>query len=127
MKLIGSNLEKQAREELERSHQSLFYDEANSRLLNSIKSEFPDMHSAYVLDWVPEQGEDIFTVLVDSDAVAIFELTRSGCEVAKASSVKAVSDYQDSLRRNKQVKLLVALQLVSEKNGAANPYLSGKN
>ncbi|MFQ3789863.1 hypothetical protein [Halomonas sp. A29] len=101
MKLIGSDLEKQVREELERGHQYLFHDEANSRLLDSIKSEFPSMHLAYILDWVPEQGEDIFTVLVDSDAVAVFELPRSGCEVVKASSVKAVSNYQNSLSRNK--------------------------
>lgn len=59
MKLIGSRQEKKYREELKQSHWSLFHKNANLRLLKALKNICPDMRTAYVIEWVPDQGEDI--------------------------------------------------------------------
>ena len=114
MKLIRSGLEKKYRDELQSSHHALFYDSANRRLLNSIRRAFPKMYSAYVLDWIPEQGEDIFTVLVDDNTVATFELSRLNCELAEAQNVRMTKDYQRALQKHKMIKLLIALELAAE-------------
>ena len=111
MKLIRSGLES---DELQSSHHALFNDSANRRLLNSIRRAFPKMCSAYVLEWIPEQGENIFTVLVDDNTVATFELSRLNCELAEAQNVRMTKDYQRALQKHKMIKLLIALELAAE-------------
>lgn len=114
MKLIRSGLEKKYRDELQSGHHALFNDSANRRLLNSIRRAFPKMYSAYVLDWIPEQGEDIFTVLVDDNTVVTFELSKLDCELAEAQNVRMTKDYQRALKKHKMIKLLIALELAAE-------------
>ncbi|MBY8934410.1 hypothetical protein J1G32_08815 [Pseudomonas fluorescens] len=42
-------------------------------LLEVLRSCFPAINLAFVLDWVPEQGEDIYWVLIDNSRVAMIE------------------------------------------------------
>lgn len=66
LRLKGSKTEKDIRSQLIRSHQSLFNDEIRSGLLSVIKTFFPQMKTTYILYWTPEQGEDIFSLLINS-------------------------------------------------------------
>jgi len=119
MRLIGSDIEAKYRSELIHSNHLLFSGGGNRRLLASINRAFPDMKSAFVLDWVPEQGEDIFTVLVNDNKVAAFELPRSNNELADARNVQTVDAYRRGLRKHRAIKLAVALDLLS--NGYSRP------
>lgn len=114
MKLVGSNIEKQYRAELQRGHHALFFGTGNQRLLASITQSFPDRQTAFVLDWIPEEDEDIFTVLVDISIVAVFELLRSANGLAEAKNVRTVDEYRRNLKKQKMIKLLVALDLASK-------------
>lgn len=119
MKLIGSDIEAKYRSELIDSNHLLFSGRGNRRLLASINRAFSDMESAFVLDWVPEQGEDIFTVLVNDNKIAVFELARSSNELADACDVRTVEAYRRGLRKHRAIKLAVALDLLS--NGYSRP------
>lgn len=59
VKLIESKLEQELREQLILSNESLFKNEEKKRLLKAIKSLFREMKTAYIIHWIPEQGEDI--------------------------------------------------------------------
>lgn len=76
VKLIGSKTEQDYREQLIRGYNSLFHNENNKRLLSVLKEFFPVMKSAYFLECIPEQGEDIYTILINTDIIASVELDR---------------------------------------------------
>ena len=114
MKLIGSEIEKNYRSELIRSCQALFSNKAEERFLRSVMQAFPDTKTAFVLDWIPEQGEDIYTVLINDDRVAIFELPRMLAEGSEPRSIQTLNDYRHKLKKHRAIKLAVALDLVSK-------------
>jgi hypothetical protein len=49
---------------------------SNRRLLKMLLSEVGNLNQAFVIDWIPEQGEDIYTIVVPPDTVAIVEVPR---------------------------------------------------
>jgi hypothetical protein len=62
-----------------RSSKLLLEGHTNGRLLEAILSEFGNLLKAFVIDWIREQGEDIYTVVVPPDTVAIVEVSRDDC------------------------------------------------
>ena len=60
----------------------------NRRLLEAILSEFGNLSEAFVIDWIPEQGEDIYTVVIPPDTVAIVEISRDDRVSRNASDPK---------------------------------------
>lgn len=48
----------------------------NPRLQSVLIQEFGPLEHAFIVHWTPEQGEDIYTVLVPPDAVFVVELSR---------------------------------------------------
>jgi hypothetical protein len=66
MKLIGS--------QLMTSKRSLFYEEEGRRLRNVLQQSFPLMTTAHILHWIPEQGEDIYKVLINDSLIVENEL-----------------------------------------------------
>jgi len=113
MKLLGTRLEDTFRSQLQRSHEALFLKRENPRLLKSVCSAFPQTRSAYVLHWIPEQGEDIYTVLVNDNAVATFELSRFDEDIVSPNKVLSIEEYKKNLKINKQIQLAVALDLAA--------------
>lgn len=114
MKLIGSMVEQELRTQLIGSNQSLFSSEGNQRLLNLLKTQYPKMITAYVIHWIPEQGEDLYEILINDDTVAKIELSHDD-DVAPIAESVAISQYLHRLSKVNQIKLAVALDLV--KNG----------
>ncbi len=45
-------------------------------LCTLLRAEEPNIQRAFVLHWIPEQGEEIFTVLVNSKTILIVEIPR---------------------------------------------------
>lgn len=66
MKLRGTLTEQQFKEQLLKSHNSLFTDPSYKRLLQLLQDTYQDLKTAYVLNWIPEQGEDIYTILINN-------------------------------------------------------------
>lgn len=114
MKLIGSKVENNFRKELVRGNEAIFKYGTKNTLLKSMKDAFPEMISAYILDWIPEQGEDIYVVLIDENAVAVFELSKSRTDFVELKNIQKIDEYRRSLKKIGMIKLLVALDLASK-------------
>ena len=67
MKLNGSKQEQDFRKELEGSNIVTAQDGKAEAILNVLRTTFGEVKSAYILNWTPDQSEDIFTILVDLD------------------------------------------------------------
>jgi hypothetical protein len=60
MKLVGSKVEQDFRHELIASKKKLYVEGGSQRLLEELRKHFENLETAYILDWIPEQGEDIY-------------------------------------------------------------------
>jgi hypothetical protein len=110
LELIGGKTEQEFREQLINSHFSLFNDKSKLRLLNILKN-FIDTKSAYIIDWIPEQGEDIYTILNNSDIIAIVELDRLNQELEPVLNTLSINEFKKGLSKINQIKLAVAIDL----------------
>ena len=66
----------EARQSLMHSNTTLMEGQTNRRLLEVLLAEFGNVEKAYVINWLPEQGEDIYTVAVPPDTIATVEIPR---------------------------------------------------
>ncbi|WP_443190059.1 hypothetical protein [Pseudomonas indica] len=72
------------------------------------------INSAFVLNWTPEQAEDLYTIVVNGVDVVWLEILRESGELVdfKATGVK---EYERLIRsRQHRIKLAVALDLASK-------------
>ena len=76
MKLIGSKMENDFREELIKSHDYHFSENSTSRLKEVLKSKGIDVGNAYIIGWTPDQTDDLFLVLIDGSWILRIELER---------------------------------------------------
>ncbi|WP_163103509.1 hypothetical protein [Peribacillus alkalitolerans] len=113
MKLIGSNTERDFRKQLNESYESLF-NVKPSPLLALLQSKFPVMKTAYILNWIPEQGEDIYTIFIDREIIVIVELDRFNLELEPLLETISMNDYVKGLSKINQIKLAVAIDLASK-------------
>lgn len=111
MKLRGTLTEQSFRKELMASKIHLFNDISMERFLNTLKQTCPAMKTAYTLYWIPEQGEDIITFLVDMDYAVTIELDRYDHAIAPIVSVDPIESLHKSLSKINQIRIAVALDL----------------
>lgn len=117
MKLIGSKIEGSLRAELVASRDALFHVPSNGRLLCAIREQVADLKTAYVLHVVPDQGEDLVTVLPDDRVVVRAEVDRR-TRNARVIEVIPLQSYSKRLRgRTAQLRLAVALDLLRRGQG----------
>jgi hypothetical protein len=70
--------------------------------------------SAFIINWIPEQGEDIYIILVDNKKIAIVELTRDKVfKEEMAFDVLPIKDYKQKFPLSKiaRQKLEMAISL----------------
>ncbi|WP_409342571.1 hypothetical protein [Paenibacillus sp. MBLB4367] len=120
MKLKGTMTEQAYRKELNASKIHLFNDISMLRFLNVIIETFPTMKTAHVLSWTPEQGEDIYSFLVDTHSVIKIELDRYDDSIAPIVEVYPIEKWMKGLSKIFQIKLAVAL------DAANNDITQGK-
>jgi hypothetical protein len=111
MKLIGSKTEQEIKEQLMLSKRSLFYEEEGKRLRNVLQQNFPLMTTAYILHLIPEQGEDIYKVLINDSLIVDVELDKHNHNIAPIINSEPVSKYKLGLSKINQIKLAVAIDL----------------
>lgn len=113
MKLIGSLTEQSYREGLSASWTGLR--EPGNQLFSIMVGRLGLIDSAFVLNWTPEQSEDLYTVLVNGVEVIRLEVSRPGGKVVDFQAA-GVKDYERSLRsRQGRIKLAVALDLAGKR------------
>ncbi|MDB6372550.1 hypothetical protein [Photorhabdus bodei] len=112
MKLIDSLIEKEYRQQLLQSRKSLFAGD-NPKLLSLLYEVRPETKSAFVLEWVPEQGEDLYTVLLDKELIVTVEISRINSEKLILEEI-SLEQYEKTLRYKKnKIQLAVALDIIS--------------
>ncbi|MCP1307669.1 hypothetical protein [Paenibacillus tyrfis] len=111
MKLKGSKTEQDFRVRFIDSHKSLFQDPSNERLLNVLRNSFPEMRTAYFIGHVPEQGEDFYRLLINTDTIALIELDRYNFDAKPIVDTISLRDYVKGLSKMDQIKMAVALDL----------------
>ena len=118
MKLSDSLTEHGYREQLISSHQSLFNDSSKKQLYACLKEFCPEMKTAYILGWTPEQGEDIYRVLINTDTICAIELERGQDEPTAIETIQ-LKKYEKELSKTGRIKLAVALDLAAKDIAAA--------
>jgi len=109
MKLIGSRTEQRMREDLVRSNLAL-QDGSYGRLAKALESANVNVAGAYVLHWIPEQGEDIYTVLVSAGEVVTVEMPRGEGQVLLDR--EEVAEYEGKCSKIQRLKIAVGLDLL---------------
>lgn len=111
MKLIGSRMEQQMREELLRSNRSLQDGSTGGALVGVLQAANFDVTGAYVLNWIPEQAEDIYVVLAESGEILIAEIPR-GAGQAHVER-RELADYAKKCTKVQRLKIAVAQDLLA--------------
>jgi hypothetical protein len=117
MRLRGTLTEQAFRKELQASKARLFNDVSMLRFLNILKEAFPAMKTAYILYWIPEQGEDIITFLVDTDSLITIELDRYDYSVSPIVNVHPIECLCRGISKINQIKIAVAMDLAKRDLG----------
>jgi hypothetical protein len=114
MKLKGTMIEQEFRRELINSKKLLFQAKTHERILGILRDSFPTMRTAYFLGHTPDQGEDLYTILIHTDTIVSLELDRYDLEIEPIISKMPVQEYKKGLSKTYQIKLAVALDLASK-------------
>ncbi len=108
-------MEIEFREELRGSYDFYFSENSTSRLKDVIESAGHSTKTAYVLHWTPDQGEDIYTVLIDGSYLVITEIDRKNESLSSTVEREEIKEYLLGLSRMNQVRLIVAQELANPK------------
>ena len=115
MKLLGSLMEENFRTELIRSHKYHFESGSSSKLKQVLEQNGHPTDKAYILHWIPDQGEDFFTILINGDYIVSTEIDRIAPSEPPNVERYELKDYLRGLSRMDQVRLLVAQDLSDKK------------
>ncbi|MCP3808129.1 hypothetical protein NLX78_12900 [Paenibacillus sp. Lou8.1] len=114
MKLIGSKQEQDFRKELADCNIIVAQGDKEKAILNVLRTIFGEIKTAYILNWTPEQYEDIFTILIDLDKIAKVEISRINHLEAPIIETFTLKDFQKGLSKIFQIKLAVAIDLAKK-------------
>ncbi len=110
MRLTGSRTEIDFRDNLIKSHKELFT-EKYENLFMVLQEKFTEMKTAYFINHIPEQGEDLYTILVNNDIIAKIEISRFNQDEKPIIEVYEVKDFNKGCSKMQQIKLAVAIDL----------------
>lgn len=105
--LVGSQLEKDYRTQLQASLGLKNFDFLHATL----ESQNLSRHQTVIIDHIPEQGEDIYTLFTYPDNFLVVEVERE----SKLTSVEAQLSLKDFLQgksKMQQIRVLVALDIL---------------
>jgi hypothetical protein len=121
MRLIGSLTEDRLRDELSRSNAALRTGHDNPTLRTFLQDQGVNLTTAFVLDWVPEQSEDIYIVLDGTRQVLTIELPRAMDGASPLIESISFATFRESVSKGKRLarlKFAVASALASAASGA---------
>jgi hypothetical protein len=98
MKSARLSLDVQLEREIQNSQDAFYAGNSGAAVLNAISEGFPNARRGYLLQWLPDQGEDVFWVLIDPSMVAVIEIPRANNGVGGAPLCKTIG-LQEYLSR----------------------------
>lgn len=116
MKKMAISWNQKIEQEFIESQENLREMRGGSILLDALRSKFPQANVFCLLDWIPEQGEDIFKILVSTKTVAIFEMPRDSEQTSDQVLFQeiGVRDYMKKLSSRSRRRLMVAINLLAK-------------
>ncbi len=104
------------KEKLLKSKANLLSGKRNPELLSILRAKFPGTtDNFFIVGWIPEQEEDIFTILVNGKKIVEIEISRiSPAENPVRCDVLTVQEYlkqNPALSKTTRRKLDAAIQL----------------
>ncbi len=114
LKLVGSKTELDIREELINSKKSLFKGKSNNKLFDVLQVNFPKLKTAYTISWIPEQGEDLYKILIDDSIIVDIEINRVNREAIPIVKTISISEYSKGLSKISKIRLAVAMDLAQK-------------
>jgi hypothetical protein len=114
LNLRGTKTEQDFREELIASRNSLFHDTGKRKFLEILFKQFTDMKTAYVLDWIPDQDEALYSILIDDKIIVRINLDRYTLEMVGKGKLIPLREYQKGLSKIRQIQLAVAMELAQK-------------
>ena len=113
MKLTNSDTEKEYCADLIGSKKYLMESEKGQHVLKHVRKIFGDIKTIYALSHTPEQGEDIFRVLVNGERIIGFDLQdEAGQFEALNITTYSIKEYERLLTgKMGKLKLAIALDL----------------
>ncbi|WP_157025568.1 hypothetical protein [Paraburkholderia heleia] len=86
----------------------------DSLLGKTLRSIFPHMSRAFVLQWIPEQAEDIYWVLVGRESIVTIEIPRTiSADASPSVKLTTVDKYRERrISKITREKLEMALSLI---------------
>ena len=110
MKLIGSKVEREFREELVNSNISI---NSKANVINRVlESAGYDVSNSYVLNYIPEQTEDIFVLLISGSFILNVEIDKFDSQEEPTFERIELNEYLHGLSNIHQIQIAVALDLV---------------
>lgn len=110
MKLIGSRTESIKRAELIDSE---LYIKKNGKIFSFLNEKYGEVRTVYVLAHTPEQGEDIYRILINGVLIVGFALSKYDAQINDVFDMSVV-DYSKQLTgRSDKLDLAVALDLAN--------------
>ncbi|WP_161829110.1 hypothetical protein [Steroidobacter agaridevorans] len=111
-------------DELEKSREQLLSASSSEGLLRVLRRKLQSITpNVYVLRWIPEQGEDLYDVLVDGATVAHIEIPRRNPDQETVFETWPVEEYRRTrkiLTTPERRKLQLALHLARSLNARHN-------
>jgi hypothetical protein len=119
MKKLTKPSDLEIKRELIESQKNLYEEKHGITLLNTLKSKLPQAHGFYLLNWIPEQGEDIFYILASPEIVAIVEILRDGKQFSDLTSYQEISVQkyiENRLSPRSRRRLDIAIKLFTDQS-----------
>ncbi len=111
---------KKLKADLLRSAQMFATGETNQSLRHVLDKLRPEVRFALVFNWIPEQGEDVYWLLVNKEEVLIVDVPRPSCDegVAALEVIDIGTFRKKKLSAETKRRFDAALEIMSERNGA---------
>lgn len=113
MKLVGSKTEEDFRDVLIKSHKSLFGGDSYQGLLQVLKTNFPEMKTAYFIRHTRNKVRTCIQCF-DFDTIATIEISRYSQDEKPIVEIININDFKNGISKVEQIKLAVALDLAKK-------------
>ncbi|WP_159566198.1 hypothetical protein [Budvicia diplopodorum] len=110
MKLIGSRNELNRRNELLYSERFI---NKKTSIVSFLNERYGEIKSVYVLANTPDQGEDIYKLIINGKLIVGFELSRIDGKISDISEMSVLNYTKQIKRKSDRLDLAIALDLAS--------------
>lgn len=109
-------LEDELREDLEGCKIDLSNYHGDTKMLEVLLENVKDFRFGYLLSYMPEQGEDLFSILTDKKMVIKIEISRVYPDEKPIISTKTFEEYKKGTRGRRETLRLQILEEMFERD-----------